>query len=167
MATTNLKGKPVKLSGTFPTVGSKLAAFTLTKADLSDVTQQNFAGKAKILLTSPSFDTGVCATEAKRFNQEAAGLADVEVLYVTKDLPFAQKRFCAAESIGRVTTLSDLRDSGFAERFGVQIGEGPMRGLMARAVFVVDKNDKIKYVELVPEITQEPNYAAALAAAKA
>jgi thioredoxin-dependent peroxiredoxin len=163
---TAFKGGAVTLKGRLPAVGSKLADFTLVKADLSAVTRKDFSGKTKIILTVPSLDTGVCATETKRFNQEAASVPGVAVLVVSRDLPFAQKRFCTAEGVDKVTTLSDLRDAGFAERYGVALADSPLAGLMARAVIVAGPDDTVKYVELVPEITTEPNYAAALAAAK-
>ena len=163
---TAFKGSPATLKGKLPAVGDKLADFSLVKADLSAVTKQDYSGKTKIILTVPSLDTGVCATETKRFNQEAAAIPGVEVLVVSRDLPFAQKRFCTAEGVDKVTTLSDLRDNGFAERYGVALADTPLAGLMARAVIVAGPDDTVKYVELVPDITQEPNYAAALAAAK-
>lgn len=163
---TAFKGTPVTLKGTLPAVGGKLGDFNLVKADLSAVTKKDYQGKTKIILTVPSLDTGVCAMETKRFNQEAANLGNVEVLVVSRDLPFAQKRFCSAEGIDKVTTLSDVRDAGFAERFGVYLADSPLAGVMARAVIVAGPDDTVKYVELVPEITQEPDYAAALAAAK-
>lgn len=163
---TAFKGSPVTLKGQFPAVGSKLADFNLVKADLSAVSRKDFSGKTKIILTVPSLDTGVCATETKRFNQEAASVPGVEVLVVSRDLPFAQKRFCTAEGVDKVTTLSDVRDGGFAERYGVALADSPLAGLMARAVIVAGPDDTVKYVELVPDITQEPDYAAALAAAR-
>lgn len=163
---TQFKGSAVTLKGTMPGVGDALPDFTLLKNNLSTVSKGDFAGKTKIILTVPSLDTGVCATETRTFNREAASLGGVELLVVSRDLPFAQKRFCDAEGIDHVSTLSDLRDPGFAERFGVSLADSPLAGLMARAVFVVGGDDRVKYVELVPEITTEPNYAAALAAAK-
>ncbi len=163
---TAFKGTPAKLKGKLPAVGAKLADFTLVKNDLSAVTRKDFSGKTKIILTVPSLDTGVCATETKRFNQEASALPGVAVLVVSRDLPFAQKRFCTAEGVDKVTTLSDLRDSSFGERYGVALADTPLAGLLARAVIVAGPDDTVKYVELVPEITTEPNYAAALAAAK-
>lgn len=163
---TQFKGSAVTLKGTMPGVGDALPDFTLLRNNLSTVSKGDFAGKTKIILTVPSLDTGVCATETRTFNREAASLDGVELLVVSRDLPFAQKRFCDAEGIDHVSTLSDLRDPGFAERFGVSLADSPLAGLMARAVFVVGGDDRVKYVELVPEITTEPNYAAALAAAK-
>lgn len=163
---TNFKGTPVALKGTMPSVGDAIADFSLVKGDLSSVSKAQYAGKTKIILTVPSLDTGVCATETRNFNKEAAALQGVEVLVVSRDLPFAQNRFCETAGIDKVTTLSDLRDPGFAERFGVAMTDGPLQGLMARAVFVVGSDDKVKHVELVPEVTQEPDYAAAIAAAR-
>jgi thiol peroxidase len=147
-----------------PKVGAKAPDFKLTKSDLSAVELGGLRGKKKVVVTVPSLDTSVCATETRKFNEKAAGIGNVEVLIVSADLPFAQKRFCETEGIRSVTAASDVRDRGFGERWGVAIADGPLQGLMARAVFVLDENDTVKYSELVPEIAQEPNYDAALAA---
>jgi len=160
------QGKPIQLKGKLLAQGDALPAFTLVKGDLSAVQPADFRGKTLILLTVPSLDTGVCAAETKRFNQEAAKIPQVQVLVVSRDLPFAQSRFCQAEGVDKVITLSDVRDSGLAERLGVSIADGVLQGLMARVAFVVGADGKVKYVQVVPEITQEPDYAAIVAAAQ-
>lgn len=164
MATVTLKGNPIHTSGDLPPAGSTAPDFRLTAKDLSDVSLQNFAGKRKLLNIVPSLDTGVCAASARRFNQEAAAVPGAAVLTVSRDLPFAQARFCAAEGIENVVTLSELRDLSFGEAYGVRIVDGPLQGLLARAVVVLDEQDRVLYTELVPEIAQEPDYAKALAA---
>jgi thiol peroxidase len=167
MARITFKGNPINTAGTLPAVGSKAPDFKLTKADLSDVSLKDFAGKTLVLNIFPSIDTGVCATSVRKFNQEAAALPNAVVLGVSKDLPFAHKRFCGAEGIQNVVTGSDLRDGSFAKNYGVTMTEGPLAGLLSRAVVVLDGQGVVKYTEQVPEITQEPDYAKALAAAKA
>jgi thiol peroxidase len=162
MATTALRGNPVNTVGDLPAVGST-PSFTLTKTDLSDVTPADLAGKKVLLNIFPSIDTAVCAMSVRTFNQKAAGVPDTVVLNVSADLPFAQKRFCGAEGIENAETASTFR-SDFGQSFGVQLADGPMRGLMARSVVVLDPQGKVTYVELVPDITQEPNYDAAMAA---
>jgi thiol peroxidase len=164
MATVTLKGNPIHTSGDLPPVGSTAPDFHLTAKDLSDVSLQTFAGKRKLLNIVPSLDTGVCAASARRFNQEAAAVPGGVVLTVSRDLPFAQTRFCAAEGIENVVTLSELRDLSFGEAYGVRIVDGPLAGLLARAVVVLDEQNRVLYTELVPEIAQEPDYAKALAA---
>jgi thiol peroxidase len=164
MATVTLKGNPIHTSGELPPAGSTAPDFRLTAKDLSDVSLQNFAGKRKLLNIVPSLDTGVCAASARRFNQEAAAVPGAAVLTVSRDLPFAQARFCAAEGIENVVTLSELRDLSFGEAYGVRIVDGPLQGLLARAVVVLDEQNRVLYTELVPEIAQEPDYAKALAA---
>ena len=166
MATVTLKGNPCNLKGTMPKVGSVAPGFKLTKSDLSSVDLAAIGAKKKVVVTVPSLDTPVCQTETRRFNEKAAGLGNVEVLIVSADLPFARRRFCETEGIKSVTAASDVRDRGFGERYGVQIAEGPLQGVMARAVFVLGKDDKVVYSELVPEIAHEPNYDQALAALK-
>jgi thiol peroxidase len=166
MATVTLKGNPCNLKGTMPKVGTAAPDFKLTKSDLSSVDLASLAGKKKVIVTVPSLDTPVCATETRRFNEKAAGLGNVEVLIVSADLPFAQRRFCETEGIKSVSAASDLRDRSFGERWGVAIADGPLQGVMARAVFVLDENNVVRYSELVPEIAQEPNYDAALNAVK-
>jgi thiol peroxidase len=166
MATVTLKGNTIHLAGTLPEKGAAAPDFTLVKQDLSTVSKKDLAGKTVILLTVPSLDTGVCATETKKFNERAAGLPGVTVLVASSDLPFAIKRFCAAEGITNVQGASDVRDRDFGKRWGVAVADGPLQGVTARAAFVIDGGGKVKYVELVPEIGQEPNYDAILAAAR-
>jgi thiol peroxidase len=166
MATIQLRGNPIHTSGELPQKGAQAPDFVLTKSDLKDVSLKDFAGKKKIVNIVPSLDTGVCAASARRFNKEADALGDVVVLTVSADLPFAQKRFCEAEGIKNVVPLSELRSRDFGATWGVQITDGPMAGLLSRAVVVLDASDKVVYTEQVPEITQEPNYDAALAAVK-
>jgi thiol peroxidase len=162
MATTNLRGNPVETAGDLPAVGST-PAFSLTKADLSEVTAADLAGKKVLLNIFPSIDTAVCASSVRTFNQRASEAEGAVVLCVSADLPFAQKRFCGAEGIENVQTASTFR-SDFGESFGVELTSGPMRGLMARSVVVLDEQGKVTYTELVPDIVNEPNYDAALAA---
>ena len=166
MATITLKGNPVHTVGDLPRSGSKAPDFVLTRGDLADVSLRNFSGKRKLLNIVPSLDTGVCAASARRFNQEAAALSDVVLLTVSCDLPFAQKRFCDAEGIENLITLSELRSRSFGEAYGVRIADGPLAGLLSRAVVVLDQDDTVVYTEQVPEITQEPDYEKALAALK-
>ena len=166
MAQIALKGNPINTCGNLPAVGSAAPAFSLTKTDLSEVSLSDFAGKTVILNIFPSVDTGVCATSVRTFNKDAAGLDNTVVLCVSRDLPFAHARFCGAEGIEGVDSLSELRALGFGEAYGARITDGPLAGLLSRAVVVVGTDGKVKYTEQVPEITQEPDYAAALAAAK-
>jgi thiol peroxidase len=165
MATTNFKGNPVHTVGELPAVGSTVPSITLTGNDLGDVTSDALAGKKVIYNIFPSVDTGVCAASVRTFNKEAAGLDDTTVVCVSKDLPFAQGRFCGAEGINNVTVASAFRSS-FGEDFGVTQADGPMAGLLARSVVVADASGKVVYTELVPEITTEPDYASALEAAR-
>ncbi len=166
MATITFKGNPVQTIGTLPLRNSKAPDFKLTGSDLGDVGLGKFAGKVKILNIVPSLDTGVCAASARAFNKAAASLGNVVILTISRDLPFAQKRFCEAEGIDKVITLSELRDRSFGSAYGVEMVSGPLAGLLSRAVVVLDANDKVVYTEQVPEIAQEPNYQAALDAAK-
>ena len=163
MATVTLKGNPVDVAGTLPAVGTAAPAFTLTAGDLSDVGLAAFAGKKKILNIFPSVDTPTCATSVRKFNEKAAARDGVAVLCISADLPFAQKRFCGAEGIEGVANLSTFRNPGFAEAYGVKLVSGPLAGLTARAVVVLDENDQVLHSELVAEIADEPNYDAALA----
>ena len=163
MAETALGGNPVHTVGDLPAVGSKIPDFSLTADNLSDVTPADFAGKNLVLNIFPSIDTPTCATSVRTFNQRAAGLDNTVVLCVSADLPFAQKRFCGAEGIENVKTGSTFR-SGFGEQFGVTLADSRMAGLLARAVVVVGPDGKVTYTELVPEIANEPDYDAALAA---
>lgn len=166
MAQVTLSGTPFNLAGTLPKVGDKAPDFHLAAGDLSGVTLETLKGKKKVLVIVPSLDTPVCQTETRKFNEEAAGLENVAVLVASSDLPFAQSRFCSTEGLENVVAVSDLRDRGFGERYGVAIAEGPFAGVTARAIFVIDENDTITHVELVEEIANEPNYDAAIAAAK-
>jgi len=162
MAQITLRGNSINTVGELPAVGSRAPGFALTGTDLGVVGSDQFGDKPVLLNIFPSVDTPVCATSVRTFNQRAAG-SGVSVLCVSKDLPFAQKRFCGAEGIENVTTASAFRDS-FGEDYGVTIADGPMAGLLARAVVVIGGDGTVAYAELVPEIAQEPNYDAALAA---
>ena len=162
MAQITLRGNPINTVGDLPAVGSPAPGFSLTGTDLGAVSDEQFRGKPLLLNIFPSVDTPVCATSVRVFNEKAAA-SGLAVLCVSKDLPFAQKRFCGAEDIENVTTASAFRD-GFGEDYGVTITDGPMAGLLARAVVVVGANGEVVYSELVPEIAQEPDYDAALAA---
>ncbi|OMB87826.1 thiol peroxidase [Mycolicibacterium conceptionense] len=164
MAQITLRGNPINTVGELPAVGSPAPSFSLVGTDLGVVTNDQFAGKAVLLNIFPSVDTPVCATSVRTFNERAAD-AGAAVLCVSKDLPFAQKRFCGAEGIENVTTASAFRDS-FGEDYGIALADGPMAGLLGRAVVVIGADGKVAYTELVPEIAQEPNYDAALAALK-
>ncbi|HWR11083.1 MAG TPA: thiol peroxidase [Rectinemataceae bacterium] len=166
MAKITLKGNTISTIGTLPALGSKAPDFLLTKRDLSDATLADFAGMVKILNIVPSLDTGVCAASARAFNKAADSLGGAVVLTISRDLPFAQGRFCEAEGIKSVVPLSELRDLDFGKDYGVEIIDGPMAGLLSRAVVVLDANDKIVYTQQVPEIAQEPDYKSALDAAK-
>ncbi len=166
MAQIKLGGTPINTNGDLPKVGAKAPDFHLTDADLKDVTLADFKGKKKLLNIVPSLDTPVCAMSTKKFNDFAKGRDNAVMLIVSADLPFAQKRFCAAENTALVKALSMMRDKNFAKDYGVLIQDGPLKGITARAVVVLDANDKVVHAELVPEIKQEPNYDAALAALK-
>ncbi len=164
MANITLKGNPIQTIGELPAIGSKAPDFELTKTDLTDVGLAAFAGKKKVLTINPSIDTGVCQAAVRTFNKKATERGDTVVLAISCDLPFALKRFCAAEGIEGVVPLSLMRGRGFAKDYGVLITTGSMAGLCARSVVVLDENDVVRYVEQVPEIAQEPDYDAALAA---
>jgi thiol peroxidase len=166
MAKITLKGNPINTSGDLPKIGAAAPDFTLVKADLSDVSLASFAGKKKILNIVPSLDTGVCATSARKFNEKIKSRNDAVVLTISEDLPFAQDRFCKAEKIDNVVMLSDVRKKDFGRKYGVEIVDGPLAGLTARAIVVLDANNKVVYTQQVPEITQEPDYDKALAALK-
>ncbi|WP_442964415.1 thiol peroxidase [Pseudomonas sp. KNUC1026] len=156
----------MEIKGAFPQKGAKAPAFTLTAGDLVDKTLADFAGKRKVLNIFPSVDTPTCATSVRKFNAQANAVANTVVLCVSADLPFAQKRFCGAEGLENVVNLSTFRNPGFLEGYGVAIASGPIAGLTARAVVVLDENDVVLHSELVPEIKQEPDYEAALAVLK-
>lgn len=164
MATVKFQGSPVETAGNLPTVGAEAPNFGLTKGDLSEADLASFKGKNIVLSIFPSVDTDVCATSVRKFNEKAASCENTEVLCISADLPFAQGRFCGAEGIENVTTLSTFRNPEFGKDYGVLITDGPLKGLMSRAVVVVDPAGKVKYTELVSEITEEPDYDAALAA---
>ncbi len=166
MADITFKGNPIQTLGTLPAVGSDAPDFSLTSTTLQQVTKASVAGKTVVLNIFPSVDTGICAMSVRRFNAEAAALGDAQVLCVSRDLPFAHKRFCGAEGIEGVQALSTMRDEGFGERWGLTMTSGPLAGLLSRAVVVLDAAGKVIYTEQVPEIVQEPDYTAALAAAK-
>ncbi|MNF62883.1 Thiol peroxidase [compost metagenome] len=166
MAQVTLKGNPVQVNGQLPQVGAQAPAFSLVSANLSDVTLKDFAGKRKVLNIFPSIDTPTCATSVRTFNAKAADAANTVVLCISADLPFAQARFCGAEGLDNVQNLSTLRGREFIENYGVAIADGPLTGLTARAVVVLDENDKVLHSELVKEIAEEPNYEAALAVLK-
>jgi thioredoxin-dependent peroxiredoxin len=164
MAEVTLKGSPIHTNGDLPAVGSTAPDFRLTNKDLADVGLDDFAGKCKILSIVPSLDTGVCAESTRKFNQLVAERDDVVVLVIAADLPFAMTRFCGAEGIDRVHTLSMMRSKNFAKDYGVLIQDGPLAGITARAVVALDADNRVLHAELVPEIGQEPDYDAAFAA---
>jgi len=164
MAEITLKGNPIHTNGDLPAVGSVAPDFRLTTKDLNDVGLDDFAGKRKIISIVPSLDTGLCATSTKKFNELVASRDDVVVLVASADLPFAQARFCGAEGIDRVHTLSMMRSKNFGKDYGVLVQDGPTAGITARAVVVLGADNKVLYTELVPEIGQEPDYDAAFAA---
>jgi len=166
MAKIALAGNPINTSGDLPKVGAKAPDFKLTDADLKDVSLADFKGKKKLLNIFPSIDTPVCAMSTRKFNEAAAKHDNAVMLMVSADLPFAMSRFCGAENTKTVKTLSMMRDRHFAKDYGVLITDGPLAGITARAVVVIDENDKVVHTELVPDIKQEPNYDKALAALK-
>ncbi len=162
MTTVTLKGNPCRVDGTLPAVGSAAPALTLTTGELADVTLANYAGKRKVLNIVPSLDTPTCATSTRKFNEKAAALNNAVVLVVSADLPFAAGRFCATEGLKNVAHLSTFRHPEFMQAWGVRMAEGPLLGLTARAVVVLDANDKVLHSQLVPEIADEPDYETAL-----
>ena len=159
MARVTFKGTPIDTSGALPGVGGRAPDFALVASDLSEKTLADYAGKKKVLTVNPSYDTGVCQATARKLNESLASRGDVVVLAISKDLPFAQKRFCEAEGLKNVITLSAFRSS-FGKDYGLDLAGGPLKGLTARAVIVLDENDKVLVSQLVPEITSEPDYAA-------
>lgn len=163
MATITLGGNPVNTSGELPKVGSKLADFKLVKNDLSIASLADFAGSRLVLNIFPSIDTGTCATSVRKFNESASQLENTKVLCISRDLPFAQKRFCGAEGIENVVNLSDFQEGSFGKTNGLEIVDGALAGLHSRSIIVVDVNGTVLYTEQVPEIANEPNYEAALA----
>jgi thioredoxin-dependent peroxiredoxin len=166
MASVTLGGNPIKVVGNFPRKGDTAPEFTLTGKDLKDLGLKDFAGKRKVLNIVPSLDTPVCAKSTKIFNEKAGAAPDTVVLVISADLPFAMGRFCSTEGVENVVTLSTVRGRDFHAKYGVDIADGPLKGVTARGVVVLDKNNKVLHSELVPEIKQEPNYEAALAALK-
>jgi thiol peroxidase len=164
MSTVTLHGTPVSVNGQFPATGSAAPAFALVAGDLSDATLSSFAGKRKVLNIFPSVDTPTCAASVRHFNASAGKLTNTVVLCISADLPFAQARFCGAEGLDNVVNLSMMRGRQFLNDYGVAIAEGPLAGLAARAVVVLDEHDKVIHTELVGEIADEPNYDAALEA---
>lgn len=161
-----LQGNPVEVQGDFPATGDKAPGFRLVAKDLADVSLADFTGKRKILNIFPSIDTAVCASSVRHFNQSASSLDNTVVLCISADLPFAQARFCGAEGLDNVVMLSTMRGAEFLKHYGVALSSGPLSGLAARAVLVLDTEDHVMHAELVPEITQEPDYDAALVALK-
>ena len=161
--TVNLGGNPVNVAGNFPQKGQSAPAFSLVGKDLADVTLASLVGKRKILNIFPSIDTPTCATSVRQFNQKANDLPNTVVLCISADLPFAQSRFCGAEGLNNVVTLSTMRGRDFLNAYGVDLTSGPLVGVAARAVVVLDENNTVLHSELVAEIKDEPNYAAALA----
>ncbi len=166
MSTVTLAGNPIHLAGQFPKVGDGAPSFTLVGADLADVSLKDYAGKRKVLNIVPSLDTPVCQTSTRKFNERASAQHNTVVLVIAADLPFAMKRFCETEGLKNVVSLSTMRGREFMVNYGVEIIDGPLAGITARAVVVLDEHDKVVHAELVPEIKQEPNYDAALAVLK-
>ncbi|MBN2434508.1 MAG: thiol peroxidase [Spirochaetes bacterium] len=166
MAEIKLHGDTIHTSGTVPPAGAKLKDFSLTAADLSDKKLADFQGSKLVLNIFPSVDTGVCAASVRRFNKEAGSLQNTVVLCISRDLPFAQGRFCGAEGLDNVSMLSEMRDNSFGKDYGVDITDGPLQSLLSRVVIVADADGKVVYSEQVPEIGQEPDYEAAIEAVK-
>ena len=164
MATVTFRGNAVQTSGELPGVGAKAPAFTLVDKALKDVTLLEFSGKKKLMNIVPSLDTPTCAISTKKFNDHAKAHSDTVILIISADLPFAQSRFCGAEGLENVLTLSTMRGSDFARDYGVLIEDGPLAGITTRAIVVLDSNDKVVYTQLVGEIGDEPDYEKALAA---
>ena len=164
MATITLKGNEIHTNGELPAIGSQAADFKLVDAELGDKSLADYAGRKKLLNIVPSLDTPVCATSTKKFNEAAAAHDNVVMLVIAADLPFAMGRFCGAENIDKVVPLSMMRSRDFAKDYGVLIEDGPLAGISARAIVILDESDKVVYTELVPEIGQEPDYDKALAA---
>lgn len=164
MALVNLGGNAVHTNGELPQKGSDAIDFQLVKTDLSTVSLSDFAGQKLVLNIFPSIDTSTCAASVRKFNAKAASLQNTKVLCISRDLPFAQKRFCGAEGLTNVDNLSDFKDGGFGKAYGLELIDGKLAGLHARAIIVIDENGKITHTELVPDIVDEPDYNAALAA---
>ncbi|MBI9100960.1 MAG: thiol peroxidase [Spirochaetales bacterium] len=158
MATVTLEGNELNTTGQLPETGTQAPDFVLTTTDLSDVSLADYKGKKLILNIFPSLDTSVCATSVRRFNEVAGKTPDTEVLCISKDLPFAHKRFCGSEGLNNVISLSEMRSDDFGKKYGIKIAEGPLAGLFTRSVVIVDEKGNVKYTQLVPEITSEPDY---------
>ena len=163
MSSITLGGNPIHTNGELPAVGSKATDFNLVKTDLGTASLADFAGSKVVLNIFPSVDTGTCAASVRKFNEKASALANTKVLCISRDLPFAQKRFCGAEGLENVINLSDFKDGGFGKNYGLEITDGPLAGLHSRVVIVLDENGTILHTEQVKEIADEPNYEAALA----
>jgi thioredoxin-dependent peroxiredoxin len=166
MSTFTFKGTPHQTAGTLPEVGKQAPDFELTLSNFTSLTLADLTGKKAVLNIFPSIDTGVCAASVRKFNELAAGLENTTVVCISKDLPFAHKRFCDAEGINGVQTASQFKDQSFSEAYGVDMLSGPLPGLMSRAIVVIDANGKVLHTEQVAELAQEPNYDAALSALK-
>ena len=166
MATVTLKGNPINTIGILPSSGSSAPDFSLTKNDLSSASLSDYSGKKVVLNIFPSIDTGTCATSVRKFNEQAAGLDNTVVLCISKDLPFAQARFCGAEGIDKVELLSDFKDGNFGKAYNVEFIDGPLQSLHSRAIVVVDENGTVVHSHQVPETVDEPDYDAALNALK-
>ena len=166
MANITLKGNAIQTIGELPAKGTKVPDFELVKNDLSKASMKDFAGKRLVLNIFPSLDTGICAASVRRFNKEAAGLKNTQVLCISRDLPFAQARFCGTEGINNAITLSDFATGQFGKDYQLEITTGPVAHLLSRAVIVTDENHKVIYTQQVPEFGDEPNYEAALAVLK-
>ncbi len=167
MAEITLKGNPINTCGDLPAVGSAAPGFTLVAGDLSEQSLQDFSGNNIILNIVPSFDTPVCATSVKSFNEKAGQMDGTQVINISMDLPFAQKRFCESNQVEHVTNLSAFRCSDFGKAYGMELVDGPLKGLLGRAIVVINGQGNVVYTELVPEIAQEPNYDAALSSLQA
>lgn len=163
MASITLGGNAIHTTGDLPKTGTKAIDFKLVKTDLSVVSLSDFAGSKLVLNIFPSVDTGTCAASVRKFNEKAAQLENTKVLCISRDLPFAQKRFCGAEGLENVINLSDFKDGSFGKAYGLEIADGPLAGLHSRVVVVIDENGNIIHTEQVAEIADEPNYEAALA----
>jgi len=162
MTSVKFKGNPVTIQGDIPQKGQKAEDFKFVKDDLSEGTLYNFDNKIKVILAVPSLDTGVCATETKKFSQKLSGKSSVEGVVISKDLPFAMKRYCETQGVDNITNASDFRYNDFGNKYNTDMNDGPLKGLSSRAVFIIDGENIIQYAELVPEITQEPEYDKAL-----
>jgi thiol peroxidase len=162
MATITLGGNPIHTNGELPKIGSKALTFTLVKTDLGNASLADFTGSRIVLNIFPSIDTGTCATSVRKFNEKASGLTNTKVICISRDLPFAQKRFCGAEGLENVINLSDFKEGSFGKNYGLEITDGPLAGLHSRVIIVIDENGSILYTEQVSEIANEPNYEAAL-----